>query len=214
MAARTPTLQERPAPPRGPDTPSSHGYGPGGDGESALQPVSPAKVAVWLFVGTVTVLFAAFTSTYLSRRAQPEWTAVPLPPILWLSTAILAVSSAVLEWARRRGRAGDLPGLRRGLVVTTALGVGFLLAQLAAWRQLVAAGLYLSSNPHSSFFYLLTGAHGIHLVGGIAALLYTARKAYRTPQAGTAVSAADATATFWHFLGILWLYVFVLLFWI
>lgn len=213
MASRVPTLEKRPAPPRGPDGPPG-GMGPGRDGDGAVQPATPAKVFVWLFVGTVIVLFAAFTSTYLAQRAQPEWTDVPLPPVLWLSTTLLAVSSGVLERARRAGRAGELRGLRRGLVVTTALGIGFLAAQLVAWRQLVAAGLYLASNPHSSFFYLLTGAHGLHLMGGIAALLYTVRKAYRSRSAAQALPVTDPTATYWHFLGVLWVYLFALLFWI
>ncbi|HEY3247107.1 MAG TPA: cytochrome c oxidase subunit 3 [bacterium] len=214
MAARASTLQERPAPPHGPRGPSGEGGGSGRDGDGVVQPVSPARIAVWLFVGTVTVLFAAFTSTYLARRGGPGWTDVPLPSILWLSTAILAISSGVLEWARRAGRAGDVGGLRRGVTLTTILGIGFLAAQLAAWRQLVAAGLYLSSNAHSSFFYLLTGAHGLHLVGGIAALLYTVRKVYRAHEPGEALAVTDPTATFWHFLGILWVYLFILLFWI
>lgn len=214
MAARTPTLEKRPLPPQFPSGPSGPGGGRGRDGEGAVQPATPAKVAVWLIVGTVTVLFAAFTSTYLARRTQPGWTEVPLPAVLWLSTALLAVSSGVLEWARSQGRRGSLTGMRRGLVVTTALGVSFLAAQLAAWRQLVAAGLYLSTNPHSSFFFLLTGAHGLHLLGGIAALCYTAWKVYRARHADPALAVVDPTATYWHFLGVLWLYLFVLLFWV
>jgi cytochrome c oxidase subunit 3 len=213
MAARIPTLEKPPAPPRGPDGPAGD-RGPGRGGEDAVAPATPAKVFVWLFVGTVIVLFAAFTSTYLARRGQPGWTEVPLPPVLWLSTVILAVSSGVLEWARRQGRAGRLDGLRRGLVLTTVLGIGFLASQLVAWRQLVSAGLYLSTDPHSSFFYLLTGAHGLHLLGGLGALLYTGWKVHQIRQSAPAVAFTDPTATYWHFLGILWVYLFGLLFWL
>jgi cytochrome c oxidase subunit 3 len=213
VTARIPTLEKPPAPPRGPDGPSGD-RGPGRGGDDAVAPATPAKVFVWLFVGTVIVLFAAFTTTYLSRRGQPGWTEVPLPPILWMSTAILAVSSGVLEWARRQGRAGRLSDLRRGLLLTTVLGIGFLASQLVAWRQLVSTGLYLNANPHSSFFYLLTGAHGLHLLGGVAALLYTGWRIHRIHQPAPALAVTDPTATFWHFLGILWLYLFALLFWI
>jgi len=215
MAAPVPTIEKRPAPPRGPEGPPEGGRGRGGDGEvQPVTPATPAKVFVWLFVGTVIVLFAAFTASYLARRAQSGWTEIPLPSVLWLSTGVLAVSSGALEWARHQGRRGRLAAMRRGLSATLVLGVGFLAAQVVAWRQLVSAGVYLSTNPHSSFFYLLTGAHGLHLLGGLAALSYTGWHVYRTRDTAQALATADPTATYWHFLGILWLYLFVLLFWV
>lgn len=219
MAAPLPTtLEKQPAPPRGPAGPADdrgRGRGRGGDGGAqSLAPASLAKVFVWLFVGTVIVLFAAFTATFLARRAQPGWTDIPLPSALWLSTAILAVSSGALEWARRQGRRGRLVAMRRGLAVTTALGVGFLAAQVVAWQQLVSAGVYLSTNPHSTFFFLLTGAHGLHLLGGLGVLFYTGWRVYRAGDVAPALALTDPAATYWHFLGILWLYLFGLLFWI
>lgn len=215
MAARLPTLEKRPSPPRGPQQPpDDRGRGRGDDGTQPLAPASPAKVFVWLFVAAVIVLFAAFTAGYLARRAQSDWIAIPFPPVLWLSTVVLAVSSGVLEWARRQGRLGRMSAMRRGLTATTLLGIGFLAAQLTAWRQLVAAGVYLSTNPHSSFFYLLTGAHGVHLLGGLGVLLYAGWRVARARDAAHAVDAMDPAATYWHFLGILWVYLFVLLFWI
>ncbi len=214
MASQTPTLSKPPAPPQVPHGPSGGGWGSSPDGDAAVQPVSPAKIGVWLLVGAVTVLFAAFTATYLTRRGQPGWTEVPLPPVLWVSTLLLALGSGVLEWVRRRGQTGDLTAMRSGLVLATVLGSGFLAGQLVAWRQLMAAGLYLASNPHSSFFFLLTGAHGLHALGGIAALLYAVTTAYRTQQAARAVEVTEPTAIYWHFLGLLWVYLFALLFWV
>lgn len=215
MAARLPTLEKRPAPPRGPaQPPEDRGRGRGDDGARPLAPVGPAKVFVWLFVAAVVVLFAAFTASYLARRTQPGWTAIPFPPVLWLSTAVLMVSSGVLEWTRRQGRQGRPVPLRRGLTATTLLGLGFLAGQVAAWRQLAAAGVFLSTNPHSSFFYLLTGAHGLHLLGGLGVLLYTGWRVSRAREAARASDAVDPAATYWHFLGVLWLYLFVLLFWV
>lgn len=214
MAARLPTLEKRPASPKGPGGPADdRGRGRGGDdGAQPPAQASPAKVLVWLFVGTVIVLFAAFTASYLARRAQIGWTEIPLPPVLWLSTAVLAASSGVLEWARHQGRLGRLRAMRQGLPLTTVLGVGFLAAQVVAWRQLVSAGVYLSTNPHSSFFFLLTGVHGLHLLGGLGVLLYAGGRVYRATDAGAAVTVTDPAATYWHFLGVLWMYLFVLLF--
>lgn len=171
----------------------------------------PARIAVWLVVATVTLLFAAFTSTYLARRTEPDWQTLQMPGILWLNTAVLAVSSLLLEWSRREGLRLRLPRLRAGLITATVLGLIFLAGQIMAWRQLAATGIFLASSPHSSFFYLLTGAHGLHILGGLIALFYAVGKTRTT---GWVEAVFEPAATFWHFLGVLWLYLLMLLFWI
>lgn len=204
--------------PRLPTVPPGSGGGrgggrPDGPGEFAgARPASPARIAVWLLVAAITILFAAFTSTYLVRRGETDWRVGPLPSILWVNTAVLLVSSATMEWARWRGRRGHLDGLRAGLTVTAALGVAFLLGQIQAWRELVAAGVYLATNPHAAFFYLLTGAHGVHLIGGVTGLVYVLIKVRRAADAAGTLDTVDAAATYWHFLDGLWLYLFVVLF--
>jgi cytochrome c oxidase subunit III len=208
----TPTL-EIPRTPRGPGHPA--GGDPGGAGPSegnAVPSVSPARIGVWLLVAGITILFAAFTSTYLVRRNAGEWPAVFLPPVLWLTTAILLISSVTIEAARRAAGRGIRAPLRQWLWVTTALGLVFLGGQLVAWRQLAASGVFMATNPHSAFFYLLTGAHGLHLVGGIGALIFALAKA---PGASTRIEAMDVVdpvATYWHFLDGLWLYLFLILY--
>lgn len=215
MTPIAPTLEKKRAePPRGPSGRGwDNGFGqPGRGGEDArVPPVPPARVAVWLVVASVTILFAAFTSTYLARRAEPDWQALPMPAVLWLNTGVLAVSSLLLEWARRAGLRRQLPQLRTGLMLGTGLGLVFLAGQVVAWRQLAAAGVFLATNPHNAFFYLLTGAHGLHLTGGLLALFYAVGKAKDADSVGAIV---EPVATYWHFLGGLWLYLFALLFWI
>jgi len=139
-----------------------------------------------------------------------------MPRILWLSTALIIVSSITLETARRSLKRESFAAHRRWLLVSAALGFLFLLSQLLAWRELVQQGIYVSSNPHSSFFYLLTATHGVHLVGGLIALLVMS---LRTRSGGAnelaiakGQAAADAMTLYWHFLGLLWIYLFVLLF--
>jgi cytochrome c oxidase subunit 3 len=173
--------------------------------------VPPARIAVWLVVSTVTLLFAAFTSSYLVRRTGPDWQTLQMPVILWFNTVVLALSSLSLEWSRREGLRQQLTRLRTGITMTTALGVVFLVGQIVAWRHLAATGIFLASNPHSSFFYLLTGAHGLHIVGGLGALFYAVGK---TRTAGSVTAVLEPVNTFWHFLGVLWIYLLVLLFWI
>lgn len=209
MPVETRTL-ERPAG-RGPIGPA-HGDGGGsfgrpGDGWAAPG-THPLRIGAWLVVGAAVVLFAAFTSTYLSRRVQADWRVGPLPPILWVNTGVLLASSAAIEWARR---AGEVRRARSAVGLATLLGAAFLIGQVAAWRQLVSAGIYLASNPHADFFYLLTGAHAVHLVGGVGGLAYAWRRVGRTPDAGALVG---AVAIYWHFVDALWLYIFTILFWV
>ncbi len=214
MSPRTSTLEPArgaPRDPSGPDRP--RGWGGDGDRDAAAPPpASPASIAVWLLVGAITILFAAFTSTFLARRGEADWRTGPLPSVLWLSTAALLASSLAIEWARRRGRKGQVDQMWTGLVITAALGVAFLGSQLVAWRQLVSVGVYLTTNPHSAFFYLLTAMHGLHLAGGLAALGYAVARTRKETSAARALAVVDPAATYWHFLDGLWLYLFMILF--
>ena len=206
------TLEVRPRIPAPPIDIDRFPGGGGGDAAPIRPGAAPASIAVWLLVASVTILFAAFTSTYLARRAESDWIVGPMPAALYVSTTLLLVSSVVLEWARRQGGRGRLEPLRSGLWVATALGVGFLAAQVAAWRQLAALGVFLSTNPHSAFFYLFTGAHALHVTGGLLGLLYALTRARRAPTADLALRTVDPATTFWHFLGGLWVYLFLILF--
>lgn len=191
------------------------GLGPAGRGAepaAAGPAVSTAVIGVAAALAAVAMLFIAFTTAYLARRQEPGWGTIGMPPILWLTTAILLASSGTLEWARRRIAAGDIRGLQRGLSVTAGLGGAFLAGQLIAWRSLAAQGAYISSNPHSAFFYMLTGAHGAHLLGGLGALGIILWKAYAGRYGVASYAGVNVFALYWHFMDLLWLYLFALLF--
>lgn len=166
---------------------------------------------VWLALAGITMLFTAFTSSLIVRRGiSSDWQTTELPGLFWVNTAVLLASSVTLELARRSLRNGLSEVSRRWWLITTALGVTFLVGQVAAWRQLAARGVYLATNPSSSFLYLMTGAHGVHLLGGVVALLYLAILAPR-PVSRTPV---EVTAVYWHFMDGLWIYLLmVLLYW-
>ena len=153
--------------------------------------------------------FAAYTSALLVRAGSgTDWHPIALPRILGLTTLLLLASSVTLETGRRRLAAGR-PA--RGFVaVTLVLGLGFLAGQWSAWRALAAQGLYLSTTPASGFFYLFTALHGLHLVGGLAALGYLLGRV-RPGAEGWARGAADAVTLSWHFLGVLWAYLLLIL---
>jgi cytochrome c oxidase subunit 3 len=171
----------------------------------------PARFGLLAFLGTVSMLFVGFTSAYILRRASADWRPLSAPGILWPNTAALLASSVTLELARKRLRAWD-PGAVRGLMAATALlGALFVAGQLGAWSQLSGRGVFLASNPHSSFFYVLTGVHLLHLLGGLSWFAVLFGRALRL----SLVPGQDGLglfATYWHFLGGVWLYLVFLLF--
>jgi cytochrome c oxidase subunit III len=188
--------------------------GHGGDGDKRRRPEPPSArryySAIGLGIISIFMFFMALTSAFLVRRTSSDWVPVHLPMVVWLNTVILLASSATLELARRRLATADLKGFRALWRITTALGILFLIGQLFAWRQLVAQGVYVSVNPASSFFYIFTGAHGLHIVGGVAALLYVL---FRTFEKGNLSRqlAAEITSYYWHFMDGLWLFLLALL---
>ncbi|MFN2493790.1 MAG: heme-copper oxidase subunit III [Pyrinomonadaceae bacterium] len=203
--------------------------GPNGNGSRQRNGHDPAfpdlnssanryRIGMWVALAAILMMFTALSSAYIVRAASSnDWQALEMPPILLLSTALILVSSGTLEAARRKLKAASFEAHRGWLLLTAALGCGFLLSQLLAWRQLVRQGVYIATNPHSSFFYLLTATHGVHLLGGLAALVYlllrtSARR--REPAVDQGQAATDAVTLYWHFMDLLWIYLFVLLFYV
>ena len=167
------------------------------------------SLGMLLALAGISMLFIAITSSYVVRHGfGSTWTPAPMPRLLPLNTLILLIASATMERSRR---AAARVSRDRWLAVTLLLGIAFLAGQLAVWEQLAAHGVYLGSNPHSSFFYLLTGLHGLHLLGGIVAVGCLKLRAWRHPELFPA-RWADVTALYWHFMGGLWAYLVVLLF--
>ena len=196
-----------------------HKNGGGGAEDGRPLRFSPARyrIGVWVAIGSILMLFVALSSSYIVRSASgDDWRPIHMPKVLWLSTAVILLSSFTMEISRRSLKVLNDAGYRRWLAITLILGLGFLASQLMAWRQLVRQGVYVSSNPHSSFFYLFTAAHGLHLFGGILALGYlvlrTTHKRETVEGELKRVGAAEATTIYWHFMDGLWVALFLLLF--
>ncbi len=170
------------------------------------------RLGVLVGLAGITMLFAAFTSAYIVRSGGADWVALDAPPVLWFGTALLLLSSVALERARRAFGAGRLSAFRNAMLLTAALGTGFLACQLASWRALADAGVYLQSHPKSSFFFVLTGVHGAHLLGGLAAVLIVAGLAAFGRLAPGRSDAPNLVAIYWHFVGGLWAYLLAVLF--
>lgn len=193
-----------------PVTPDYGGDG-GSDGRGASRRASLTGLLVLLAASVM--LFAAFTSAFFVRRGlSNDWVNTPLPHILWLNTAVLICSSVVIELARRALHSGHRVAFNGYWTAATVLGALFLGGQYIAWRQLNDAGFYLATNPSSSFFFLLTCVHAVHLLGGISALGYVDVQALRLQLGPGKRTAVDVSAFFWHFLDAVWVYLMLLFF--
>jgi cytochrome c oxidase subunit 3 len=183
-------------------------------------PVAPGtrfRIGAWVVIAGIVMLFTALTSAYIVRSASSnDWQQIAVPKVLWLSTALILISSSTMEIARRSLKRESDRGYARWLIVTATLGLAFLGTQLFAWRQLARQGVYMASNPYNSFFYLFTATHGLHLLGGILGLGYllvrTTRKRNTVEGELRRAGAADAGAIYWHFMDALWIALFFLLF--
>jgi cytochrome c oxidase subunit 3 len=194
----------------GPDDSGGHGRGVPGAGLLAMR---------FLMV-SIAMLFATIGFIYYQRARIPShWQHIQVPPALWVSTALILASTWTIELARSAFERKNSHRYARWLALTVALGTAFLASQVFALRELAAQGIYLRRNPHSSMFYVLTGAHGLHLLGGIAALVFLLGKASIRPEIvlfdfRRQRGRAAAAALYWHFLAGIWLCLFVaLVFW-
>jgi len=212
--------------------------GPSREGSTLLE-TRLRRARLGLLVGLVGIvmIFVSFTSAYVVRQGLPsldprtdtlirDWFALPLPRLLFLNTLVLLASSGTMELARRQiarqaavtrtafgnfGPASDRTWNASWLALTVVLGLSFLAGQWTVWRELAASGLYVSTNPSSSFFYLLTGTHGVHLFGGVLALLVAVVAGLLRRPIESRLVILDITGWYWHFMAVLWIYILCLL---
>jgi cytochrome c oxidase subunit 3 len=198
----------------------------------ALEPIGsatfypPKVIGLGVFLAVITALFALFGAAYHMRMNVPDWTHLPLPKLLWLNTALLLFSSVALQFAwsaadrlvlnRNTANFTGLNAIRQGLLAGGCFAIAFLIGQLLAWRQLDAIGFFFACSPASAFFYLLSGLHGVHLLGGLFVLGNTTAKVCRRDfqnqraQLGATQLSIKLCAVYWHYLLLIWLAVFAL----
>ncbi|UYZ09520.1 cytochrome c oxidase subunit 3 [Agrobacterium salinitolerans] len=172
--------------------------------------VTIAKLGLGIFLAVVGALFTLLISAYLGRMGGADWWGIPLPGLLWVNTAALAASSLALQWAKTETRSGHRDRLNAALVTAFATAVFFVAGQFLAWRQLISAGYILADNPSNSFFYMITGLHGLHILGGLLVLGRTAIRALREPLSARMRLSVELCAIYWHFMLAVWLILFAL----
>lgn len=173
--------------------------------------MNPKKFAMWLFIGSVVMLFASLTSAYIVRQAEGNWLYFELPPILTVSTVVILLSSLTMQWAYWSAKKDKVEMVKILVTVTSVLGLAFLILQFEGWKALVANQVYLVGNPSGSFLYVITGLHGLHLISAIVFLLIVLVSTYRYRVHSKNLTQIEMCTTYWHFLGGLWLYLFVFL---
>jgi cytochrome c oxidase subunit III len=173
--------------------------------------MNPKKFLLWLAIVSIIMMFAAFTSAYLVRRAEGNWLEFNIPQIFTYSTIVLLASSISMHlsfWAAKK----DLFLLLRSAIsITFVLGIVFLIMQWLGWKELVNNNVYLVGNPSGSFFYVLSGLHGLHIVSALIVLVFALVSAFKLNIHAKKLNQIEMCVTYWHFLDLLWLYLFVFL---
>lgn len=173
--------------------------------------VNKWKFITWLFIITILMLFASQTSAYLVRRAEGNWVEFALPAVFYWSTGVLLISSILMHLALKAAKKDDFAKLRLFISGTFVFGMIFLVMQYVGWQELQTAGVYLKGNPSGSFLYILTGLHAFHLISGLIVLVFSLFAAFKLDIHAKKLVQIEVCATYWHFLDILWIYLFVFL---
>lgn len=187
---------------------------------AGMMTAAPARIGLWVFLAVATSFFILFVTAYAIRMsphlaqgaALSDWRPVTEPPVLWLNTVLLVLSSTGMQFARSAITRGEAGRARAGLSAGGVFAAAFLAGQLFAWRQLQAAGYFAAGNPANAFFYVLTGVHGLHLLGGLFVWGRSAARMSRTVvPSGAARLTIELCTVYWHYLLVVWLVLFGLL---
>lgn len=176
--------------------------------------IPSAKILLWLGIASIVIMFGALTSAYIVREAEGNWVKFALPMMFWVSTSIILLSSVTMNWALSSAKENKNERVKIALGLTLLLGAGFVTAQFLGWQTLVSQDIFFAgnkSNPSGSFLYVITGLHVAHLLAGILFLLVMFIKSFRNKLNTSNLLSLELCATYWHFLGGLWVYLFLFL---
>lgn len=176
-----------------------------------VRSMHPQKFAMWLFLVTVVMIFISLSSAYIVKKAVGNWEYIDFPVLFQITTAIIVLSSITMHFAYLSARRNNIGNIRIGLTITGILAIAFVIGQLSAWGDLVEQGFHFVGNPAGSFIYVFTGLHIIHLVGALVFLFVVLIKAFRYKVHSKNMLNIEMCTTFWHFLGGLWIYLYLFL---
>lgn len=172
---------------------------------------SANRTGLFLFLAVISSLFTLFMITYYTRSQFPDWVVLADPRILWVNTAVLVLASVALQMASNAAKQNKTSAMRNSLIAGGVLTLAFIAGQLIAWDQMVKAGYYAADNPANAFFYLFTGLHALHLLGGMWFLVSLGFRMKQTGAKDKVLHSVSLCAIYWHYLLIVWLALFTLL---
>ena len=178
--------------------------------------IHPHKFTLWVAIGSILMMFAGLTSAYIVKRSQASWLMIEIPMMFWYSTATILASSVTVQLALKALKKREIINYRRLLVVTAVLGVLFIVLQVAGFRQFAAQDIRLigaGSNASYSFLLAISGMHGVHVLGGVVALVVIAIRALNSSTRNYSSVPLEIAATYWHFVDALWIYLFIFFTW-
>jgi len=171
----------------------------------------PLKFALWLFIVTIVMIFAALTSAYIVRQSEGNWLIFDLPTEFLINTIILVASSVTMHLAYMAAKKDNFKQLKLFMIVTAALSIAFFIGQFEAWGALVDRDVYFVGNPSGSFLYVISGLHAFHLISGLIFILIMLFSAFKLKVHSKNMVKMEMCTTYWHFLDGLWVYLYIFL---
>jgi len=176
--------------------------------------IHPHKFTLWIAIGSIIMMFAGLTSAYIVKSNQASWQPIVIPKLLWYSTAVILLSSLTVQVALRSFKDREMNRYRMMIAVTTILGVLFVALQYLGFKELWNAGVTFRGSSAGQFLYVIAGLHALHVIGGVVALIVTFIKAFFGATKHYSSVPVELVSTYWHFVDVLWIYLFVFFMWI
>lgn len=180
-------------------------------GKGRVRSMNPKKFAMWLFILSIAMIFASLTSAYIVKKAEGDWLIFNFPQAFVYTSIIIVISSISMHFAYISAKRNNLLNIRIGLIITALLATAFVIGQYISWGELVEQGVYFVGNPAGSFIYIFTGLHAAHLFGGVVFLGIVLFRAFKYKVHSKNLLSIEMCTTYWHFLGGLWLYLYLFL---
>lgn len=180
-------------------------------GNVRVKSMHPKKFAMWLFIISVIMIFASMTSAYVVKKAEGNWLLIEFPSLFNVTSVLIVLSSISMHFSYLSARKDRIKDIKIGLAISGLLALGFVIGQYLSWAQLVQQDVYFVGNPAGSFIYIFTGLHALHLIGGIVFLIIVLVNAFKYRVHSRSLAQIEMCATYWHFLGGLWLYLYLFL---
>jgi cytochrome c oxidase subunit III len=175
--------------------------------------IHPHKFTLWVGIGSIIMMFAGLTSAYIVKHEQPEWSSVVMPKLFYYSTGVMLLSSLTMQMALKAFKERNMHQYRRLITVTALLGIGFIVMQVIGFMQLTASGNRLEGSGGVAFLYIIFGLHALHVLGGAVALLAMLIRAFSARIRNYNPVPVEVAATYWHFVDLLWVYLFIFFLW-